>query len=399
MPLYAYKAMNASGRILRGQVDAANLVDLEMRLKRLALDFIDGAPVMRRSLFGAGVRRRELIHFCFHLEQLTRAGVSLVDSLIDLRDSAAQPRFREMLADMVENIGGGKTLSQAMATHPRIFDEVMVSLIRSGEDTGQLPEVLGNLLASLKWQDELTAHAKKAVLYPAFLGAVVLALIVFMMAYLVPQMVGFTKSMGQALPLQTEILIAMSGVIVDHGSFALLTLITSGAALVAAIRTQPHVRRYYDHTKLRIPLLGNILRKTILARFASTFALMYGSGISVLDAMRATEKVVGNMVIAEGLRRAGRMVAEGENIATAFDKVGLFPPLVTRMLHVGESTGALDRALANVGYFYRRDVHESVERLQVLIEPTMTVAIGTVMGWIMLSALAPIYDVIVRLSL
>ncbi|OHC67774.1 MAG: secretion system protein [Rhodocyclales bacterium GWA2_65_20] len=398
MSLYAYKAMNTAGRVVAGRMDAINAVDLEMRLKRMDLDFINGGPVKRGLRFGGNVPRRELINFCFHLEQLTHAGVPIVEGLVDLRDSIDHPQFREVLAGMVESIEGGKTLSQAMEVHQRVFDEVMVSLIRSGEDTGKLSEVLTNIVESLKWQDELAAHTKKLVMYPAFLGAIMVALVFFMMVYLVPKMVGFMKNMGQQLPLQTEILIAVSGFFVNYWYLLLFIPIAIAVAINFAIRTNPKARYNFDNAKLHIPLLGEILRKIILSRFASTFAMMYGSGITILDSIRATEKVVGNVVIAQGLERVGQMISDGENVTVAFQNVGLFPPLVIRMLRVGENTGALDRALINVGYFYNRDVRESIGRVQTMIEPAMTVMIGIVMGWIMLSVLGPIYDVITKMK-
>jgi type IV pilus assembly protein PilC len=398
LALYAYKAMNANGRTVFGRMDAINPVDLEMRLKRMDLDFINGDPVKQSAVFGGGVPRRELINFCFHLEQLSRAGVPIVEGLVDLRDSIVHPRFREVLAGMVESIEGGKTMSQAMEEHPRVFDGVMISLIRSGEDTGKVPEVLASLVESLKWQDELAAHTKKLVMYPSFLALVMVAVVFFMMVYLVPKMVGFMKNMGQKLPLQTEILIAVSGFFVNYWYIVVAVPVVVAVGVNIAIRANPKARYTFDNFKLHIPMLGEILRKIIISRFASTFAMMYGSGISILDSIRATENVVGNMVIREGLQRVGQMISDGENVTVAFQNVGLFPPLVIRMLRVGENTGALDRALVNVGYFYNRDVRESIERVQTMIEPTMTVAIGIVMGWIMLSVLGPIYDVITKLK-
>ena len=398
MPLYAYKAMNAAGGVVLGRMEAINPVDLEMRLKHMELDFINGAPVKQGLRFGGGVPRRELINFCFHLEQLTRAGVPIVEGLVDLRDSIDHPHFREVLAGMVESIEGGKTLSQAMEEHPRVFDSVMISLVRSGEDTGKVPEVLASLVESLKWQDELAAHTKKLVMYPSFLALVMVAVVFFMMVYLVPKMVGFMKNMGQKVPLQTEILIVVSGFFVNYWYILIAVPIVVAIAVNIAIRNNPKARYNFDNFKLHIPLLGEILRKIIISRFASTFAMMYGSGISILDSIRATENVVGNAVIKEGLEHVGQMISDGENVTVAFQNVGLFPPLVIRMLRVGENTGALDRALVNVGYFYNRDVRESIERVQTMIEPTMTVAIGIIMGWIMLSVLGPIYDVITKLK-
>ncbi|MDD5249615.1 MAG: type II secretion system F family protein [Rhodocyclaceae bacterium] len=398
MTLFRYQAMNPTGAIVAGRIDAANLADLETRLARVGLDLIDGAPLRQRPRFGGGMPRRTLINFCFHLEQLTSAGVPIIESLVDLRDSIVEPPFSMVLAGMVESVEGGKTLSQAMAEHPQAFDEVAVSLIRAGEDSGKLPEVLTGLVAALKWQDELAAQTRKLALYPAFLAAAMLGLIFFMMIYLVPKMVGFMRSMGHELPLHTQVLIAVSGFIVDYWYLLLGLPVAVAAALRFAVRRNARARFAWDRVKLRLPVLGDIARKIVLARFAGTFAMMYGAGISVLDAMRANEKVVGNAVIARGLRRAGRRIAAGETIAAAFQHVGLFPPLVIRMLRVGESTGALDRALVNVGYFFNRDVREAVERAQALIEPAVTLAIGVVMGWIMLSVLGPIYDVIAKLD-
>ena len=399
MALYAYKAMNNQGRMVLGRLEAINPIDLEMRLKRMDLDFINGDPVKQGGLMNPGkITRQELINFCFHLEQLARAGVSLIESLTDLRDTVENPRFREILAGMIESIEGGKTLSQAMAEHPKTFDGVVISLIRSGEETGALPQVLANLLESLKWQDELAAHTKKLVMYPAFLGTVVVAITLFMMIYLVPKMAGFIRSMGQDMPTQTKILIATSSFFVNYW-YIVIGLPILIAGIVAFLVNSNFKARYtFDRIKLKIPYIGEILHKIILSRFASVFAMMYSSGITILDSIKATEDVVGNLVVKEGLQRVGALIAEGQNVTVAFQNVGIFPPLVLRMLRVGENTGALDTALTNVSYFYNRDVRESIERVQAMIEPVMTVTIGLILGWIMMAVLGPIYDIITKMK-
>jgi type IV pilus assembly protein PilC len=145
-------------------------------------------------------------------------------------------------------------------------------------------------------------------------------------------------------------------------------------------------------------VLGPILRKIILSRFASVFALMYASGITILDAIRSSEEIAGNLVIQDGLHQVGQQIADGKNVTAAFQEVDMFPPLVVRMLRVGESTGALDTALLNVSYFYNREVRESIARVQVLIEPTLTVMMGILLGWVMLSVLGPIYDVVSKMK-
>ncbi len=400
MTLYAYKAMGADGRIVLGRMDAANAIDLELRLKRMDLDFIRGNPVRQLGMFGGrAASRRELINFCFHLEQLTRAGVPILDGLTDLRDSLENPRFREVIAGMIESIDGGKTLSQAMAEHPRVFDKVFVSLVAAGENTGKLQEVLGNLVESLKWQDELAAQTKKLIMYPVFMGTVVIGVVLFMMIYLVPKMVGFITNMGHELPLHTKVLIGTSNIFVNYWYLVIGLPLLLAAVAVTLVRSRPAARLRFDEAKLRLPLLGAILRKVILSRFASVFAMMYASGISILDSLRASEGIVGNQAIRNGLHQVGEMIAEGQSITTAFQNVGLFPPLVIRMLKVGENTGALDTALINVGYFYGRDVRESIGRIQALIEPAMTIVLGLILGWVMLSVLGPVYDTITKLKM
>jgi type IV pilus assembly protein PilC len=299
---------------------------------------------------------------------------------------------------MVESIEGGKTLSQALAEHPKTFDEVMVNLVRAGEETGTLPEVLNNLLESLKWQDELAAHTKKLIMYPAFLGTVVVAVVMFMMIYLVPQMAGFIRNMGQELPLQTKLLIATSDIFVHYWYLVIGLPLLAAIVLTLMVQSSPAARRRFDDAKLRLPWIGDILRKIILSRFATVFAMMYGSGITILESIRTTQDIVGNVVIKEGLDRAANLIAEGRNVTAAFQEVGLFPPLVLRMLRVGENTGALDTALNNVSYFYNRDVRESIGKVQAMIEPAMTVIIGLILGWIMLAVLGPIYDVITKMK-
>jgi type IV pilus assembly protein PilC len=170
----------------------------------------------------------------------------------------------------------------------------------------------------------------------------------------------------------------------------------AGARL--ALARSPKFRYRFDDFKLRAPLFGPILRKIILSRFASIFAMMYSAGITIIDCIKTSEDIAGNLVIKEGLARAGQQIAEGKNVSTAFQNVGLFPPLVIRMLRVGESSGRLDHALLNVSYFYNRDVKDAIGKVEVMIEPAMTVILGALLGWVMLSVLGPIYDSITRIK-
>jgi type IV pilus assembly protein PilC len=399
MALYSYKAIDGRGKSLMGQIEAINLIDLELRLQRMGLDLIVGGPARRRtSMFKGAIGRPELINFCFHLEQLTSAGVPILESLIDLRDSVENPRFREVIAGLLESIQGGQNLSTAMGDYTDVFPTVFASLIRAGEETGRLSQVLKSLADNLKWEDELIAQTKKLMMYPAFVGSIVFAVTLFLMIYLVPQMLGFIKSSGQEIPLQTRILIHVSNFFIAYWWAVLMAPVIAFFGIRLAIKRSPKFRYRFDDFKLRIPLLGPIQRKIILSRFASIFAMMYSAGITILECIKTSEEIAGNLVIREGLERAGQQIAEGKNVSTAFQDVGLFPPLVIRMLRVGESSGKLDNALLNVSYFYNRDVKDAIGKVEVMIEPAMTVILGALLGWVMLSVLGPIYDSITKIK-
>jgi type IV pilus assembly protein PilC len=399
VPLYTYKAIDAQGKSVIGRVEAVNLFDLEQRLSRMELDLVSGAPSRQKArLLGGGIKRQDLINFCFHLEQLANAGVPVMEGLRDLRDSVDNARFREVVAGLIESIEGGKSLSQALGEFPEVFSKVFVSLVRTGERTGKLGDVLKSLTESLKWEDELAAQTKKLMMYPAFVGSIVLLVTFFLMVYLVPQMVGFIRNMGQEIPLHTRALILVSDFFVQFWYLVIATPFVAIFGLRFSAKNYPAVQYALDRYKISMPLLGPILRKIVLSRFASTFAMMYSSGITVLDAIRGCEEIVGNQVLERALRAAGQQIAEGKNLTAAFQDLDLFPPLVIRMLRIGENTGALDTALLNVSYFYNREVRESIGKVQAMIEPALTLVLGLILGWVMLSVLGPVYDAISKMK-
>lgn len=394
---YRYRAANQFGQIQRGHMAAANLADLELRLARMDLLLIEGRLDRGEWFSRRRVARRDLINFCFHLEQLSRAGVPLLEGLADLRDSLEHLYFREIIATVIEDIEGGQQLSQALAAHPAVFNEVFVSLIRAGEVSGELPAVLKNLTESIKWQDELMAQTKRIVMYPAFVGLLVLEVVVFLMVYLVPQLLEFIQSMKQQIPLNTQILLWISALFVQFWWLLLGVPLLCVGVVGWRRKVDPQFRFRSDGWILRLPLLGSIVHKTILARFANFFALLYGAGVPILQCIHITQGIVTNRVVADALWRAEQQIRDGMGVSASFERVGLFPPLVLRMLRVGEGTGQLDEALRNVSYFYDRDIKEAIARVQTLVEPMMTVVLGLILAWIMSSVLGPIFDTIGQL--
>ena len=401
MPSFQYKAVDKTGSPARGALDAINEVDLELRLRRMGLDLITFREIEKSaSGFGAGgkITRRDLITFCFDMEQITRSGIPLMEGIRDLRDSIENPRFREVLATLNEDMEGGRILSQAMSQHPYVFDNVFVSLIRAGEQAGRLTDVFANLGATLKWQDELASQTKRLLMYPAFVLVVVVAVMLFMLIYLVPQVTQLLKAMGIALPIQTRLLIFLSNSVLDYWPFIFGIPIAAAAGVVMMVRQSPKAHYLWDYTKLHLPVIGPIMQKIIMSRFTNFFALMYQSGITILDAIKSSEEIVGNRVIADGLMRAGAQINAGDSLTETFQNLGIFPPLVIRMLRVGEATGALDTSLMNVTYFYNRDVKESVDKGMAMIGPVLTVVLGGMMVFIMWSVLGPVYDILGKIK-
>lgn len=400
MTMYTYRAINKSGQRRTGLQDASNLVDLEVRLKRTGLDLINGKIAKKnRFVTGATVTRRELITFFFNMEQLTNAGVPLLESLADLRDTLSDPLLREVVASLIENIEGGMSLSQAMTEHPRVFEKIFVSLINAGEKSGKLQEVFLHLTNTLKWEDEMASQTKQVLIYPAIVLVVVTGVAFFLMIYLVPQLTGFIKNMGQTLPVHTKVLLFVSSIFVEYWYVMLLFPTITFVILKLMVTFNAQARYRFDDLKLKLWPIGPILKKIILARFANFFAMLYASGISILECIAICRDIAGNVVIAESLTQASREIEEGKNLTQSFQSANIFPPLVIRMLRVGESTGALDKALLNVGYFYDRDVKEAIAKAQAMIGPAMTVLLGLMLGWIMFSVLMPIYDVISKVKI
>jgi type IV pilus assembly protein PilC len=396
MPSFQYKAIDKSGRQARGALEAVNEVDLELRLRRMGLDLITYKAVEHQaSALGAiKITRQDLVNFCFDMEQMIRAGIPLIDGLRDMRDTVDNPRFREVLAVMSEDMDGGKLLSQCMAAQTEIFDTVFVSLIRAGEQTGQLTEVFQNLAETLKWQDELISQTRRLLMYPALTLIVVIGVLIALLVILVPQIAQLFKTMGLALPFQTKALLAVSGFVSSYWLPLIAAPLIVMMALVVTIKRNAKAAYLWDYAKLQLPLIGPILQKIIMSRFTNTFSLMYRSGITVLDAIKTSEDVVGNRVISDGLNRAGQQVSAGEGLTETFQNLGMFPPLVIRMLRVGENTGALDVALANVTYFYNRDVKDSVDKGLKLLGPVLTLILGGLIAFVIWAVLGPVYDIL-----
>jgi type IV pilus assembly protein PilC len=400
MSTFQYKAVDKEGRPARGDLNAINEVDLELRLKHMGLDLITFRQINKSAsaLARGNITRRDLITFCLDMEQISRAGIPLMEGLRDLRDSIENPRFKEVITSLLEDMEGGKLLSQALAMHLAVFNHVFVSLVKAGEQAGKLTEVFENLATTLKWQDELVGQTQRLMIYPILVLFIIIGVVIVLLVVLVPQVVSLLKSMNLALPLQTRVLIFLSETIIHYWPLLLGVPVVVGITFSMAVRQSQKARYLWDYLKLHFPITGEILKKIILARFANFFALMYQSGITILDAIKTSEEIVVNRVLVNGLQRAGQQIGSGESLTEAFRSLGVFPPLVLRMLRVGETTGALDTALINISYFYNRDVKDAVDKGLKLLGPLTTVILASILLSIMMATLLPVYDILGKLK-
>jgi len=396
MAQYAYKAIDRKGNKVSGHYDASGIEDLESRLDKHGLDLVSAKPKGKdwSLFFKKRIERRDLIVFFIDLEQMAVAGIPIVDSLIEIRDSASSPAMREVTTSLVDSISNGQTLSESMANHPKTFNEMMVKLIIAGEKTGNMGHIFGELKETLRWQEDVIRKTKKLMTYPLFVGVIVFAVVCFLMIYLVPKLVDFILSMDQDIPLMTKLLISVSEIFVNHWTIILFAPPVIYFTGKFVLKKSIAARYWFDEYKLKLPLLGEAMQKLMLSRFTRNFSLLYDAGISVLDCLKISEETVTNSYLAGELEYIRKQVEEGATIADAFSKGNLFPPLVLRMIQVGEMTGALGQSLSNVSDFYSRDVTDLIDKIQAMIEPFMTVFMGLILGWIMLAVLGPIYDVI-----
>lgn len=400
MAQYKYKSMNKDGAILTGRLQALNVLEVEHRLASLGQDLIS-CTELKPSNFRFGRRtltRRELINMLFQLEQLTKSGVPLLEGLHDLRDSISPGYYYDVLSSIIESIEGGKTFSASLKDFPNDFDTVFVSLIAVGEETGELPKILKDMGETLRWTDELISATVKIIMYPAIVSVVIFAVAAFLMIYLVPKIIPFVKEMGGEIPFHTVALIAVSDFFINYWWVIIGIPIAATFIIKSIARKSPEFRYKLDGFKLRIPLFGTISFKIKLARFASYMALLYASGITVLRALEICKSLVDNAVIADAIDRAAKNIAEGSSISESFSRLSLFPPLVVRMLKVGENTGNLDEALVNVSYFYNREIQEAIDTIEPAISPVLTVVMGSLLAWIMLSVLGPVWDAIAKVG-
>lgn len=393
MTLYYYKAAGKEGILQKGVLEAASTTELKIRLRELGFSPIRYSK-KTSFIFSRKVNSRTLMDLCFHLEQFESAGIPLKESLEELHQAQSTLKMKSILFEVIKDVGGGLLFSQALAKHASVFDPVFIGLVTAGEKTGRLSFVLRQLFDHLQWVDEIQAQVFKAIRYPLIMGGVLFAAVLILMTVLVPELVAFIKNFSQELPASTRLLLGFSGFLSDHIFLFFVIVGMFPALLLAFFQFYPKGHILKDHFLNVLPVIGPLRRKVALTRFCHIFAVMFESGVDILQALQTARKCLKFGQMYHTLENVETFVREGFCISDAFQKAGFFPPLVVRMIKVGEQTSSLQKTLHYVKKYFDLNLKREVDHIIGLIEPLMILCIGIVMAGIIYSVFLPLYDVL-----
>jgi type IV pilus assembly protein PilC len=396
MPVYSYEAFDRLGKRVRGRVDSSDRQAAVQELKQKGLyvtklsDYTGSIWQREIELGSKRIPARDFIPFLRQFATLFKAGVTLVESLRILSEQTTNKKLKKILLDCASQVARGNQLSEALREHDGAFPPVFANMIRAGEITGNLEDVLERLASYLEKEHYTREKVKSALTYPAVISIVAAFVTVFLLVDVVPNFVQNLQQLGGHLPTSTKIVLAVSGHLVKTWYLYLLVLGAAFVLLRGALRT-PRGRYAFDSLKLRLPIFGPLLQKAALARASRTIATLLSSAVPTLQVFTVAAGVVGNEVYARALLQARDALREGQSIVLPLRRE--FPPLVTQMIAVGEQTGNLDEMFAKIADFYEADVETTVDKLRPLIEPLMILLLAILVGTIVVATIAPIFEI------
>ncbi len=395
MPHYNYIGVNPAGKQVKGEIQASNkneVISL-LRKKKLRPISIKAKSFELNLSFGKGVKLTDLSRFTRQFAAMTSAGLPLVQCLDILSAQTENPKLAAAVKQISGDIQGGCTLADALSKHKQIFNSLYCNMVAAGEASGNLDGVLNRLADYQEKAEALRRKITGAMTYPVIVLIVAIGATFAMLTFVVPTFAQMFTETGGTLPLPTKIVMGLSAFL-QHYIFLLL------AALIAVIVAFSY---YYktnngkitiDAIKLKLPLYGDLERKSCIARFAQTLSTLLNSGVTILDALDITAKTAGNKVLENGIIRTLEKITGGLNIADPLKETGVFPPMVIHMIAVGEKTGDLAEMLKKISVFYEEEVNAAVEALTSIIEPVMIVAMGLIIGGILIAMYMPMFDMI-----
>lgn len=399
MPTFDYTAVDANGTQFKGVLVAEDEPALSRRLKQegawlLAARQRRARSASLKSDLGPRLRRRALIEFTMQLAILVRAGVPLSQALEQLQSDAADPRLARVIGTLCQNVNSGVELSAAMGHFPRTFPELYVQLVRAGEQTGNLQTVLFDLQAYLEWLDKLSAQTRQATTYPMIIGIAILLLVLILFTFVVPQFIELLETLNVALPLPTRIVMGVSDGITSWWWLLLSVGVVVPTVLHLLNRYSAAFAYRWEQLKLAMPLFGVLRRKLALSRFSRNFALLFKSGLPVVECVAMLPGLVGNRVVARAVQAAGADISEGASVAESFARHEVIEPLVIRMLAVGETTGELSGSLDQAALYYEEEIPRAITRFFALLEPVLILVMVAIVGFVALAIMLPLMSLL-----
>jgi len=395
MPMFTYSARATTGEILNGEIELPSrdeVVGYLMR-QRLRPISVNSKAKDFNIQFGTGIKTREVVIFTRQFATMINAGLPLVQSLTILAEQTENKNLRKITNAVLQDIQSGQTLADSMRKHPKVFTDLYVNMVAAGEAGGILDTILLRLAAFLEKNDALIRKIKGAMTYPAVMLFVVVACTTVLLWKVVPVFAQMFTGAGLQLPLPTRVVLALSGFLQSYIWLVILGFV----ALIFAIR------QYYktdsgqlqiDRLMLRLPVLGNLVRKSAVSRFTRTLGTLVSSGVSILEGLQITARTAGNRVVHDAVMQSRASIAGGATIADPLRASGVFPPMVVQMINVGEQTGGLDEMLNKIADFYDDEVDAAVQALTSILEPIMIVVMGIVIGGIVVAMYLPMFDMI-----
>ncbi|MFB3894841.1 MAG: type II secretion system F family protein [bacterium] len=401
MPSFKYTARNAQGKIVDGIVESPSqdvLVKM-LRSQGLLVTAISQDQIKPTSgkkkfrLARTHVSLDDLIIFSRQLATMVSAGLPLIESLDVLGEQLENPILRKAVVDVRKDVEAGSTFTNALEKHPKIFDQLYVSMVRAGEASGMLDSIMNQLAAYLEKSGSIRRKVKSALVYPAVVSIIAIAIVIFILVKVIPTFESIYRSFDAQLPVPTQIIVSISRALRKFWYIWLIVFVGLGYALKRYVNT-PKGRWQFDTFKLNMPIFGDLFRKVAVAKFTRTLSTLVRSGVNILNALEIVAKTAGNVIIESAVNKTKNSIQQGETIAGPLAQTGVFPPMVTRMIDVGEKTGALEDMLNKIAEFYEDQVDAAVAALTSMLEPIMIAIMGVIVGGIVIAMYLPVFNMV-----
>jgi len=395
---YVYKARSKGGKLVTGKLEAKNRHKAIELIRKRELFVVEIREVSARGfinpvdIFSKKVGARELALMCHQFAAMTQVGIPMLQCLSILIQQCNNSILKRTLKKVTENLEEGMSLADSLKAYPKVFPPLFISMVESGEVSGMLDQVLKRLALNMQREYELVEKIKSAMTYPAAVVAVAVVSVVTLLMFVIPKFVLLLNSMMAPVPFTTRLIVRLGEILKDYWYIVVLLFTGIVVGYKWAITTE-RGRMIKDKIALKLPVFGPLIRGMIISRFCRSLGALLKSGVPVLQSLDVVKNIAGNHVVVKSIKEMESSIKKGGGISIPLQKSGVFPPMVTSMIAVGEETGAIDALLEKIADFYEREVEEWVARLSSLLEPVLIVGVGGIIGFIILSVILPMFSI------